>query len=672
MRYAIHTAKERRLAVAKLQGGFFCYYCEAPESETEKGSLIVDHVIARSCGGTEDLRNLVLACQPCNLRKSDKHADVLRKDYGYETLADRIEGVQSERANWGPEAIKHALAQPVNGVDPGYNAYEKFIVETPTAQVINAALTYSGKSAERVRQEAKLGGWTLDRLRRETQKGTISMWHRLATVTGYPIQAFLKVHQKWLSQPDSVHREIEYAAALRGLDATGIAMAVDATPNAIRRFLQGHHHWTRGIRALATAIAMPEATLSQHLQTLAKTRPLPLPLPLPRPLPLPLPRPLQLPVPRPLPRPRPLPLPLPRPRPLPLPRAYQKAFQVFIAETFRSQTVAARQLGYSPSMISELLGGWRLPNVALFTRVCEFGGLDKQAILVEVEKTALGALAINLPLRFHDVLFPNGLCYLADQTVNGLGAQIGYSGAYISQFFTKASPNADIVSRLAPLLQVSEETLLRSIEKRCWLTSMLPTLPKKAKVVRYRSYIFTKVLLAASAFQMELSDAVTAAGSCPAFGNAVGLEKIEKFLCPDTPRVPLGPAYIKCLKGMGIPEDKYLMKTLDYERQAIENAGWHIPAAYADTLSLPMQLLGRGLEIKYFHELPLAPNFTGHVYKRWLETGNIEPDYQERIAKALGITESEVVLSVKKAQWLRTEIVLSLTEKETPLDKRGE
>ena len=49
MRYVIHTAAERRLAVAKLQGGFFCYYCDEPE--VPASSLAVEHVVPRCRGG---------------------------------------------------------------------------------------------------------------------------------------------------------------------------------------------------------------------------------------------------------------------------------------------------------------------------------------------------------------------------------------------------------------------------------------------------------------------------------------------------------------------------------------------------------------------------------------------------------------------------------------------
>lgn len=42
-----------------------CQYCGDVASA-------VDHIIARSRGGTNDMRNLVAVCKPCNSRKGDK------------------------------------------------------------------------------------------------------------------------------------------------------------------------------------------------------------------------------------------------------------------------------------------------------------------------------------------------------------------------------------------------------------------------------------------------------------------------------------------------------------------------------------------------------------------------------------------------------------------------
>jgi len=65
-------SKRRRFAVLR-RDGFACRYCG---STVEDGvALHVDHVIARSRGGSDDSENLVTACSDCNLGKSDTSLD---------------------------------------------------------------------------------------------------------------------------------------------------------------------------------------------------------------------------------------------------------------------------------------------------------------------------------------------------------------------------------------------------------------------------------------------------------------------------------------------------------------------------------------------------------------------------------------------------------------------
>ena len=52
-----------------------CHYCQVEtKTSVDAGPLrrTVDHVIPRKFGGEDELSNLVLACQSCNSRKSDK------------------------------------------------------------------------------------------------------------------------------------------------------------------------------------------------------------------------------------------------------------------------------------------------------------------------------------------------------------------------------------------------------------------------------------------------------------------------------------------------------------------------------------------------------------------------------------------------------------------------
>lgn len=43
------------------------------DKERFRSGVVVDHVIPKARGGTDDIENLVTACEPCNL---EKHANV--------------------------------------------------------------------------------------------------------------------------------------------------------------------------------------------------------------------------------------------------------------------------------------------------------------------------------------------------------------------------------------------------------------------------------------------------------------------------------------------------------------------------------------------------------------------------------------------------------------------
>lgn len=60
------TAEMRR--IVRIRYGFACGYCGV--SETEVGArLTIDHFQPKDAGGTDDIDNLVYACNACNLHK---------------------------------------------------------------------------------------------------------------------------------------------------------------------------------------------------------------------------------------------------------------------------------------------------------------------------------------------------------------------------------------------------------------------------------------------------------------------------------------------------------------------------------------------------------------------------------------------------------------------------
>ena len=73
-----------------IRDGHTCVYCERSIYTTHDMLLTVDHVLARSLGGTNDASNLVTACLECNLAKLSKTVAAFLRE-----LTDR--GVDARR-----------------------------------------------------------------------------------------------------------------------------------------------------------------------------------------------------------------------------------------------------------------------------------------------------------------------------------------------------------------------------------------------------------------------------------------------------------------------------------------------------------------------------------------------------------------------------------------------
>jgi hypothetical protein len=56
--------------MAAERAGDRCEYCRAPE-QVFNFSFEVEHIIPRSAGGSSDTENIALACESCNLHKSN-------------------------------------------------------------------------------------------------------------------------------------------------------------------------------------------------------------------------------------------------------------------------------------------------------------------------------------------------------------------------------------------------------------------------------------------------------------------------------------------------------------------------------------------------------------------------------------------------------------------------
>lgn len=99
-------------------GGFKCAYCNRRMGlkwGDNEISFTIDHVLARSHGGTDNIHNLTFACQSCNSMKGDKDAgwftdNVIRvkaRKQKREQLKARKKGEQDKRTR---EAFKDIFA----------------------------------------------------------------------------------------------------------------------------------------------------------------------------------------------------------------------------------------------------------------------------------------------------------------------------------------------------------------------------------------------------------------------------------------------------------------------------------------------------------------------------------------------------------------------------------
>lgn len=64
--------KVMALAWHRPWNGFLCHWCMSPLSESE---VVIDHLMPLALGGTDDVDNLVVACQRCNSVKGAMHPD---------------------------------------------------------------------------------------------------------------------------------------------------------------------------------------------------------------------------------------------------------------------------------------------------------------------------------------------------------------------------------------------------------------------------------------------------------------------------------------------------------------------------------------------------------------------------------------------------------------------
>lgn len=69
-----HKRKKQSKRTIFRRDQYSCVYCGS------NSKLTIDHVIPKSRGGSNDISNLVTACEPCNNQKSNKSLDTFLRE----------------------------------------------------------------------------------------------------------------------------------------------------------------------------------------------------------------------------------------------------------------------------------------------------------------------------------------------------------------------------------------------------------------------------------------------------------------------------------------------------------------------------------------------------------------------------------------------------------------
>jgi 5-methylcytosine-specific restriction endonuclease McrA len=86
--------KNKRLAL-NLRDGFKCAYCGKDLKDSSPRDVTLDHLLPRSCGGSNEATNLITACLRCNSQRGNRPY----ADYATGGAIDRIEQLRYSPLN---------------------------------------------------------------------------------------------------------------------------------------------------------------------------------------------------------------------------------------------------------------------------------------------------------------------------------------------------------------------------------------------------------------------------------------------------------------------------------------------------------------------------------------------------------------------------------------------
>lgn len=160
--------------------------------------LAADHVIPRSAGGSHDISNLQLVCEPCNYKKADLDVEGLR-NAGMHAFAERITETLARRAALTPDEIETRMINSTRREfvhDVPYTPYSVYTPQHAFGIALTERMIDRGLSEEQLRKQVaritgncfgkNVGRW------RRTQYPAPPFFRALSIVLEWPLKTMCK------------------------------------------------------------------------------------------------------------------------------------------------------------------------------------------------------------------------------------------------------------------------------------------------------------------------------------------------------------------------------------------------------------------------------------------------------------------------------------------------
>jgi len=240
----ISQYRHRKVAAARLQNSQSCVYCGINEN------LTLDHLIPKHKGGTDDIRNIVVACGKCNNLKLHYTIPQLR-DRNQHAIADVVQRILSARQTLTDTEIEHRITTPLSNESPKdtYNRMETFLAPCPLGKRIETLMNERYISKTRLRTLAGVAGWTVDRVISGEVRPQPRTLKKIADVFNVDvIDAFGDLIPFKATQPHTL--DLEKTIWQHGLTCRRLALATGLYQNFFRDIIVSNSHKRPGSYAI--------------------------------------------------------------------------------------------------------------------------------------------------------------------------------------------------------------------------------------------------------------------------------------------------------------------------------------------------------------------------------------------------------------------------------------